>query len=1083
MSIHFILGRAGAGKTRRCLDEIRQELLRDRRGPALVLLVPEQASFHTERALLSVPGVGASLRAEVLSFRRLAYRVAGETGVSALDPLGGLERLLLLRSILSARRGELVRYGPLWDRPALAAELLSLFSEFARHRQSPRSLMEFTARLGQQANPPRGLIDKLADVSLVWDDYRRAAGERDSDLALDTLLAALEKTDWPAGARVWVDGFSTFSPAEVAVLQSLAQRCEVVSVSLCLDPRRLDELPDDPRQLDPTRLFYPTESTYLQLSMLPRGDDVHLEGAPRFVVDSPLARLEASLAEDSEATFEPGDALVVRPAMSPREEIAAAAADILRLVHDEGMRYRQIAIVARDVEDYADHARMILGEAGIPFFLDRRLPQSTHPLFVLVRAGLETILGRTHGSMRDLLKTGLSGLTADAADRLENFLFERGLDGAGALEKPWARESEPLRESLLALSREILAGETDGAAFAAALFEWTERLHAREALEAWIEEAGGSDPVHRQAWEAFLELLDALPSALGPKAMRAEAWADCLLAALGDLHCALVPPSLDQVLFGSIERSRHPDLDVVFFVGMREGSMPRLVDSAGILTEDDRRELLREGQQVAPDAGRRLAEEAYLAYIAETRASRRLVVSWPRYDGNGRETVRSRWIDRLLLRAPDALVESAPAAAVGTRQELAQCLLALSDSDEPEARELSRLAGLRAHTETTELAHRAAAGLWHRDAAMLPETLAAEVVDARDAFSATEMECYGKCPFLHFAEKRLRLTERAEFRVEPRTLGSLEHALFEHYGRIVMDRDGDWSQLTEDECGEGVVRVLRDLARQQDSPELWTGVARNRHLLERRALELSCVLRFFADESRATAFRTRRVEWEFGRGEAPACHLRDESGVEVGFAGKVDRVDSLRSGEVTLWRVVDYKSRLPRFGAALVESGVALQLPLYMLAIESVRGSTRCAGAFYLPLRNARPRCSVPRGEGSPGAVEDAFQLRGFFDAEHRALFDPALGPQESSRFVKLRLNKDGRVSKGSDAISAAETDGLRELARGTLLRIAHDMRAGRIEPAPANMNPGRGRPELPCLHCAYTSVCRYDRYNGEDEA
>ncbi len=107
MSLRLIAGRSGSGKTRLCLDEIRAKLQEDPLGPPLILLVPEQATFQAEFAMATTPGLNGFMRAQVLSFRRLAFRVMQETGGSAVVPIQDNGKAMLLHKVLEARRESL----------------------------------------------------------------------------------------------------------------------------------------------------------------------------------------------------------------------------------------------------------------------------------------------------------------------------------------------------------------------------------------------------------------------------------------------------------------------------------------------------------------------------------------------------------------------------------------------------------------------------------------------------------------------------------------------------------------------------------------------------------------------------------------------------------------------------------------------------------------------------------------------------------------------------------------------------------------------------------------------------------------
>ena len=100
MSVRFILGRAGTGKTRACLNNIREALIEDPSGPPVILLVPDQATFQMEHMLINMPDLPGFARAQVLSFKRLAARVLTELGGGGRKHIKELGKAMALRSLV-----------------------------------------------------------------------------------------------------------------------------------------------------------------------------------------------------------------------------------------------------------------------------------------------------------------------------------------------------------------------------------------------------------------------------------------------------------------------------------------------------------------------------------------------------------------------------------------------------------------------------------------------------------------------------------------------------------------------------------------------------------------------------------------------------------------------------------------------------------------------------------------------------------------------------------------------------------------------------------------------------------------------
>lgn len=89
-----------------------------------------------------------------------------------------------------------------------------------------------------------------------------------------------------------------------------------------------------------------------------------------------------------------------------------------------------------------------------------------------------------------------------------------------------------------------------------------------------------------------MELLDRMVEILGEEEITAKEFIQLLEVGFSKAKVALIPPSMDQVLVGDMERTRLKEIKVLFFVGVNEGNIPKNTDSGGMLTQMDREFLL-----------------------------------------------------------------------------------------------------------------------------------------------------------------------------------------------------------------------------------------------------------------------------------------------------------------------------------------------------------------------------------------------------------------------------------------------------------------------------------------------------------
>ncbi|TJY43437.1 helicase-exonuclease AddAB subunit AddB [Cohnella pontilimi] len=704
MSLRLVTGRSGSGKTRFGLDEIRDRLRQDPQGHPLVLIVPEQATFQTEYAMVTTPGLGGFLRAQVLSFRRLAFRIMQETGGLAVIPIHDNGKAMLLHKVLEARREQLrlFRGGP--SETGLISRVNELLTEWKRYGITGSRVAEVserTAAVGSDADAPL-IPDKLHDLSLIFEDMEQELAGKwmDGEDMLARLASGCASSEWVAEAEIWLDGFHGFTPGEYAVVEGLLRRSKRVTVMLCTDrPFAAGERPDE------LSTFHQTAETSAKLCELAEAAGVPVEPAvvlepdlaPRFASNPMLAFLEKNWDRrdvwDGPAELlkpdRPGSGISLHAASNRRAEAEAAARDMLRRVREEGCRWRDLAVFVRRMPDYADLLSAVFSDYGIPFYLDGKTPVAHHPFVEFVRSALECVTGgwKAEAVFRcaktDLLGTPDRRISRDEVDRLENYALAAGIDG-------WRWHDDRVWRPLSRgdLEDEAASGTGEGGSAMARLLQVRDALLTPlraleqrlkkagsvrdmcESLYRFLEQTGAADwlerrsledreagqpgraAMHRPLWDGVMNLLDQLVELMGDAKPESALFAGMIDSGLEEMKLGTVPPSLDAVLIGSPERTRSDRVQVVYLLGANDGVLPMRIPENGLLTETEREKLADKGMPMAPGARRRLLDERFMAYLAFTTPSRHLWISWALADDEGQGMLPSEWIGRLRRRFP-----------------------------------------------------------------------------------------------------------------------------------------------------------------------------------------------------------------------------------------------------------------------------------------------------------------------------------------------------------------------------------------------------------------------------------------------
>ena len=1112
MTVRFILGRAGSGKTTYCLEAIARLSQTEPVGPPIIFLAPEQATFQMERDLAIRCG-GGTFRAQVLSFQRLAYQLLQMRG-GHLPIMSELGRQLALRRILQQQEPGLETFRRAAKQPRFCEQLAVQVRELKNYRVEPCALQQFVAE--PQCPPP--LRGKLADLSVIYAAYTTFTAGRftDPEDTLSLLAAQLAGGVLPAGTQVWVDSFAGLTEQEYQVIAALFKQAAHVEIALCLDPQNI------PESLGEAELFHPTLDTYLRLRQLcgvagtKAYPPLHLpvkQKDTRFSANPALCHLEQSLHQLPVKTWQEdvhGVRLVTTA--GTRAEVEAVARDILHQVREKGWRFREIGIVLRDFDRYHDLVAAIFADFNIPCFIDNRRTAAHHPLVELLRSALEAALSNLHGgAVLQMLKTDLFPITRLAADRMENYVRAHGIRGSRWIDgQPWAyrlhlsldetRDSTtPEDESLAEInnSKDLFAahfklfytavspnGKQDARQYCTASWDFLKLLNVQQTLQAWTDAdlaAGMMDRAgeHRQVWQGIIELLDQTVEIIGDHRLSLQEFYQIMLAGLESLTLGIIPAGLDQVVVGSVERSRQPNLQAAYVLGLSEGDFPARLGEDGLFADEERTTLTTGGINLAPTRRQRLFHEQYLAYIALTRSSQYLWISCPLADEEGKAKRPSSLFAHLREIFPGVEV-----AFVGNTAEADGDLHALAGRDHCAATLLLQAGSLKAQGEL--------APFWatvYNEALQVPE-IAARMQSLWPALqyhntvfplsadnigvllgtplrsSVSRMELFARCPFAHLARYGLRLEARQEFKLEAPDMGTFYHAALRLFVEQLMTEGIDWSTLASAEAQARMGKIVDKLVPRLHG-EILLSSARMRYLAEMLKETLAVTVAGLTEHAHRSRFQSVAVEASFGTGKLPAWELELEDG-QLLLYGQIDRVDLAETEDQAYLRVIDYKSNPMELKLADVWHGLSLQLLSYLAVVgENAKQYTAkkitCAGAFYFGIQQPYNRLDNPpvtppttsiRLDGLMLEDADVFHLMG-----------------GSPELVRASLKQDGSFSKASRVADEKSMAALMEVSKGKLKDMAAAILAGASEIAPFKKHNG----QRACAFCDYMALCCFD--------
>ncbi|OZM58209.1 helicase-exonuclease AddAB subunit AddB [Lottiidibacillus patelloidae] len=1149
MGLRFILGRAGSGKSSTCITEIVETIANEPNGKPIIYLTPEQMTFQSEFAIVNSPNVNGMIRAQVFSFTRLAWKVLQETGGIARDHINSVGIHMMLRKIIEEQKQELKVFKRASDKNGFIDEVEAMVTELKRYCLSADDLLvkkeELLLEHNDESNKTNAMIiDKLHDLHVIYSKFEKKISEKyvDSEDYLRLLAENASNSDYLREADIYIDGFYQFTPQELEVIQALLTSCNNVTITLTLDRPYHDT---EPHELD---LFHSIATTYKKIRKIAKENSVEIEDVQdlntlplqRFEEAPDFTHLEQFWQTRPTVPYEEEpEHISLHAAVNRRAEVENVAREVLQLVRDKNYRFRDIALLVRDVNAYQDIIKTTFSDYEIPVFLDEKKTMLHHPLIEFIRSSIETV---THNWQYDAVfqaaKTNLFFPTVaeetlatyqEDLDRLENFVLANGIKGYRWQEnRRWEFAVEQLEDNMkleiseekkrqedrlaemrqfivepLTRFEEKLKKSKNARQMCTEIFELLLDLEVYEKIELWKEQAEEKGKLrtakeHDQVWDAVIELLDQCVELFGDEPLSKDLFLKMIESGIENMQFSLVPPSLDQVMLGAIDRSRFSNVKCAFVLGVNEGVFPAKPQEDGLFLEEEREALQKFGAELAPGAADQLLHEQFIVYLALTSASDKLWISYPLADEEGKTLLASPIIERVkevFPRLKEGLLKNEPGE-VSEGEQLqfittprnALSFLVGQIREWKKGYHLGPLwwdsYNYLINTDWKQDTKRVLSSLFYQniEKSLSPQT-SLELYGTKLKSSVSRMELHQACPFSHFMSYGLKLKEREMFRLDVPDIGRLFHAALKEMNDYLTNHDKSWKDLTPQECNRIAIDVVDMLA-----PKLQREIllSSNRYGYIKRKLTdvVARASQILSEQARASGFEPAGVELAFGgNGNIPPLEIELSNGVKMEVVGRIDRVDKAESDQGLLLRIVDYKSSKKQLDLAEVYYGLTLQMLTYLdVVISSSKQwlgvEAKPAGVLYFHIHNPFVD-SVGKDETEiEKAIFKEFKMKGYVLADQQVarLMDQSFNSK--SDIVPVEITSKGEFHKRNSRVASNQDfQLLQDHSRKMIKSIGEEITTGKINISPYQLNK-----KNPCTFCSYKPVCQFDQGLDENE-
>lgn len=1129
MALHLHLGSAGSGKTTGLHQRILKEASTDKQRSFLIV-VPEQFTLQTQREIIEKSDNHGMMNIDVLSFARMSHRVFEELGITMLPILEDTGKGMIVKKVAIENKEKLSVYRGKVSNRGFIEEMKSLIAEFYQYGIGADEI----EKMLELASDRKNLSSKLTDISILYNAFADFIDGRFcmNEEITDRLCEVAAESKLLKDSVIAFDCFTGFTPSQYNCIRMLLGMCKDVHVALTIDLKELEKATDE------ASLFHLSAKTILKLEKQANELGVNVikhtyaSEQGRFSQSPALRHIEENIFRYPYTQGTNDGAIRLLSCDTKEQEVAYAIARIRELVFEEGYRYQDIAIVTGDVGAYSGIISREALKADIPLFIDEKKSIRNTSAVEFILSALEIIRSDfAYESVFRFLKAGYVEISADDISRLENYCIRFGIKGYNRWKKEWkvsAKNNDISEENLAKINSarayfvELMSKlyEAEGISKAekaaptvreriALLYGILDQCKVEEKLYYKAEALGKSESVKdriagkekSQLFRSIIDVFNRIDGLLAGDSMPLKEFTDVLDTGFNEAKVRNIPGGADSIVLGDIERTRLSNKKVIFLLGVNDNVIPKQSGAGGILSDYDRSLFEEHDIELSPTK----KENAYLSefylYLALTRPSEKLFMSFARMGEDDKEGRPAYIIGRLQklfynLKITDysEIDKTNPYVILGSDKGLSAVTAALRTNSERPMDDSEKIILSLWEQENEKLAKLLRSAAKRRNTKQsIGEETAEKLYGECIRGSITRLQNFAECAFLHFLKYGIGIKERDEYQLSGLEIGNIYHTALEKYGKLVEAQKKSW----RDVAGEERV-ALEEKAIEQALAEYLDIVEsskRNEYFKNRLKRVLSRTVDMITEQISAGSFEVKYLEQSF-----------EHSNRFLSLRGKIDRVDVAEKNGKTYVRVIDYKSGKQSFDLNKLYYGLQLQLVVYL---RECGVNAENAGMYYLKVDD--PLIDATKSGFDISKLEElrkkAFVLDGLSVSNPDILelsdsnlaSDGELIEGGKSLVLGLGTKKGEKLPKGVNindlspeesaqyktsldryalrkVVSAEKMAYLTEFAAQKTTEMTMQIKSGM-----ADINPYLYQNNSPCTYCAYKSICSFDSKLGDE--
>ncbi len=1108
MSLRYILGSPGTGKTETCANEIIKNINNRR---SLIYIVPEQFSLQAEKNLVSKTSSLCLIDIQVLSFKRLAYHVFSETGMQSKKILEDTGKLMLIKKIMLNLSNKFKFFSKSYDKQGFIENIANMVSEFFQYSITLKNIKECLNLMEENSI----IYNKTYDICLIYENYINYIKEEyiSTDEILDILADKIDDSLIVDNSEIWIDGFNSFTPQEYKIIAKLFKKAYRVNIALCIDQNKI-QYPSI-QIYDP---YYKTKSSINTLNKIAGIEKIKicehlfLNNTGRYSKSRELCFLKDNYFTSNSYLHDTNN-ITILGCQDKYSEISTTADNILKAVRKYGLRFKEIGVILSD-SNYEKPLKSCFSRYNIPFFIDTKKDISYHPLSELITSSLNIITTNfNYESVFTFLKTGLFPMETDEINLLENYVLAHGIKGylwrlekwEFGFEKNGEFEENDInyfKDYFMDYMDKYTAKLKSGKKYTVeyictVIFELLNELNVTKRIAIWINNAEkNSNSIlaseHKQVWELIVSLFDKTVEILGNTTVTVKEFSKIIKSGFSAVKLGLIPSSQDEIIVGNFERTRFPNIKALFILGANDTVLPSYQNENPIYSDIEKDILASNGIELSENSAIKTTQEQLSIYQAITKPSEYLYISYAKSELDGRTKRPSSIINKIMEMFPNITEKgdtnnfidkmSVPAAAF---EEIIPIMQSYSHGGKLTDDIKSALKWFGNSSEYSERLKKALNYLFKNiPEDYLNKKTADKLYSSQINASASRFELFSKCPFAFFVQYGLKAKQRRTYTISAPDMGSMFHLVIEKFSKEIEKENIDWKTLSKDDISDRTDRIVDDII-----PEISNNILLSSSKYKHLVTKIKNVIKksIWALSKHIKAGNFKPLDYEIGFGpnmKLPPIIIELNDKSRIVMTGKIDRVDILDYNGKSYVKIIDYKSGQQKLNLSDLYYGLQLQLALYLDAFinsyKKISGKNLLPGGmFYFiiddPLITAE---KIMESEELENELLKAFKLSGLVLNNIDIIKNMDNTITDYSKIIPVRINKNNEIvpNNSSTAIDY-EFENIRKFAIKKVKEIGGEIKKGNIK-----ILPFKSEKNSACDYCIYKTICKFESIDKKDK-